>query len=240
MNESDVLDALKSSMDGVTMATPVEEIVATARRRRARRRIVATAGVATAGLALGVPALTLINPATAPPGDDSTLNTTTGSIHIRTAGFTLDSLANGNVQVKWTKQAYFKDPAGLEAALRKAGFPVLVKVGTFCKGPGDDATLSPAGQGPGVKAVMDGEQAGGGKDVVLVFKRSALPPGKQLFIGYLNKEQLAVTGGNPGSVERIVPASGKLDCDTQAPPPHQYPDKAGVKPVPPDGGAKPK
>lgn len=233
MNESDVLDVLKSSMDDVAMATPVEEIVATARRRRARRRIAATAGVATAGLALGLPALTLINPSTAPPSSDSTLDTTTGSIHVRTAGYSVDSLTGGDVRVTWkgvtwTKQDYFKNHAGLEAALRKAGFPVLIKVGTFCKGPNDDGQLSPAGQGPGIDKVMVGSQSG--KDVVFTFRASAMPKGQQLFIGYLNEAQLAVTGGNPGSVERLVPATGPLNCTTQAPPPGPDHGKNGSGP----------
>jgi hypothetical protein len=234
VNDNDVLDALKSSMEGVTMATTVEEIVATARWRRARRRIVATAGAATAGLALGVPALALINPSTAPPGADSSLDTTTGSIHIRTAGYSVDSLLGGDVRVTWkgvtwTKEDYFKNHAGLEAALRKAGFPVLIKVGTFCKGPSDDGHLSPAGQGAGVDKVMIGSQSG--NDVVFTFRASAMPKGQQLFIGYLNEAQLAVTGGNPGSVERLVPATGPLTCTTQAPPRHDTPGRTGSKPV---------
>ncbi len=56
-------------------------------------------------------------------------------VHIVTAAYTVESQPNGSVTVTWTKQGYFQDPSGLQAALQKAGFPVLVKVGEFCKGP---------------------------------------------------------------------------------------------------------
>jgi hypothetical protein len=45
-----------------------------------------------------------------------------------------------------------------------------------------------------------------------------MPAGKQLFIGYLTPAQLAVTGGQPGSVERLVSTGVPLTCTTQAPP----------------------
>jgi hypothetical protein len=56
--------------------------------------------------------------------------------------------------------------------------------------------------------------------VTLVFTPSAMPTGDELFIGYLTPSQLAVTHGNPGSVERLVPINGPLTCTTQAPAPH--------------------
>ena len=46
-----------------------------------------------------------------------------------------------------------------------------------------------------------------------------MPAGKQLFIGYLSPAQLAVTHGQPGSVERLVSTGVPLTCTTQAPPP---------------------
>ena len=39
----------------------------------------------------------------------------------------------------------------------------------------------------------------------------------ELFIGYLSPAQLAVTQGQPGSVERLVPTGVPLTCTTQAP-----------------------
>ena len=66
---------------------------------------------------------------------------------------------------------------------------------------------------------MKGEQRAGGT-VVFIFTPSAMPAGKELFIGYLSPSQLAVTHGQPGSVERLVPTGVPLTCTTQAPPPH--------------------
>jgi hypothetical protein len=47
-----------------------------------------------------------------------------------------------------------------------------------------------------------------------------MPPGTQLFIGYLTPAQLAAVGGNPGSVERLVPTGTPLTCTTEPPPAH--------------------
>jgi hypothetical protein len=213
------LSALKDSLDGVTMHTPVERIVTEGRARRRRRRaaVSATGVVAVTGLALGVPALS--HPSTAPPG--ARLSTGAGSVHIHTAAFALDSQTDGTLRVSWDKGRYFQDHAGLERALRAAGFPVLVKEGVFCKGPQDDGYLSPSGSGHGVERVMHGERQDNGR-VDLIFDPSAMPAGKQLFIGYLSPAQLAAVHGNPGSVERLVPTGVPLTCDTQAPPEHHY------------------
>ena len=220
------LSALKDALDGVTMHTPVERIVTAGRSRRRRRRAVvsATGVVAVTGLALGVPALS--HPSTAPPG--ARLNTGAGSVHIHTAAFALDSQTDGTLRVSWDKGRYFQDHAGLERALRAAGFPVLVKDGVFCKGPQDDGYLSPSGGGRGVERVMRGERQGDGR-VDLIFDPSAMPAGKKLFIGYLSPAQLASVHGNPGSVERLVPTGVPLTCDTQAPPEHHYGGHGSVR-----------
>ena len=216
-HETDVTAALKDSLDGVTMHTPIDEIVTAGRARRRRRRVVcaATGVVAVTGVALGVPALS--HPSTAPPGPG--VSTGAGAVHIRTAAFALDSQADGTLRVTWDKEKYFQDHAGLQSALRAAGFPVLVKEGVFCRGPRDDGYLSPSGAGHGVERVVHGERQRDGR-VNLIFDPAAMPTGKQLFIGYLSPAQLAAVNGNPGSVERLVPRSGPLKCDTQAPPPH--------------------
>lgn len=220
------LSALKDSLSGVTMHTPVEQIVTAARARRRRRRLVgaATGVAAVTGLAVGVQALS--HPSTAPP--EARLSTGAGSVHIHTAAFALDSLTDGTLRVSWDKGRYFQDHAGLERALRAAGFPVLVKEGVFCKGPQDDGYLSPSGSGHGVERVMHGKRRGNGR-VDLIFDPSAMPAGKQLFIGYLSPAQLAAVHGNPGSVERLVPTGVPLTCDTQAPPEHHYGGHGSVK-----------
>ncbi|MCP2337444.1 hypothetical protein [Actinomadura rupiterrae] len=204
-----VLDALKDSLDGVTMSTPVEQIVAGGRARRRNRRVAgagAVTGVAVAGLALGMS--TLSNPSsTAPP-----------ALHIQTAAFTVARNTDGTVTVSYDKHRYFTDHAGLEQALRKAGLPVQIREGVFCRGPKDDGRLTPAGEGPGMDKVLSGRRSGDGS-VTLVFRPSAVPHGQQLFIGFLTSAQIGVTHGRPGSVERLVPAHGPLICTTQPPTP---------------------
>jgi hypothetical protein len=208
-----VLDALKESLDHIDMHAPAEQIVAAGRRRR-RRRVAGTAAGVVAGMA-AVTGVTLGSIGSAGP---ATTDAASG-VHIRTVAYTLDSQSDGTVHVTWDKQRYFKDHNGLEAALRRAGFPALIKEGQFCRGPQDTAALDPSGVGPGVERVMKGESASGGK-VTFVFTPAAMPAGTQLFIGYLSPAQLTAVGGNPGSVERLVPAQGPLTCTTQPPPAH--------------------
>ena len=218
MSEHDVLNALRDCLDDVTMSTPVEQIEAAGRARRNRRRLVGTAGVAAAAaLAIGVPALG--NPSTAPPSAGD--STGPGSVHVQTAAYTVDTKKDGTLVATWDKAAYFSDHIGLEKALRRAGFPVLIKEGVFCKGPHDDGKLSPSGSGPGVANVMKGEKGDDGR-VTFTFFPAAMPAGKQLFIGYLNAAQLASVHMNPGSVERIVPVHGPLTCTSTPPPEHHY------------------
>jgi hypothetical protein len=220
MNDQDttgaaaVEQALKHALGDVTMSTPVEQIESAGRSRRRRRRVIGTAGLAVAAtVAIGVPMLS--NPATAPP---SAANSTgAGSVHVQNAAFTVDTKTDGTVHATWDKSAYFADHAGLQKALRDAGFPVLVKEGVFCKGPRDSGELSPSGSGPGVDKVMRGVRDDDDR-VTFVFTPSAMPPGRQLFIGYLNAAQLASVHQNPGSVERLVPTSGPLSCTTTPPP----------------------
>jgi hypothetical protein len=225
-----VLDTLKESLDGVTMGTPVEQIMAVGRTRLHRRRLVvaATAVVAVTGAAFGV--TTYANPPAAPPGAlDSAL-------HVHTVAYTVDRSPDGTIQVTWDKQRYFDDHEGLQAALREAGFPVLIKVGEFCKGPNDDGTLNASGIGPGVDRVMQGAKVDG--KVTFVFTPSAMPAGKQLFIGYLSPAQLAVTHGAPGSVERLISTGVPLTCTTDAPPPHGDPSDGQTHSKPPSKGTK--
>jgi hypothetical protein len=213
-----VLDALKEAFDDVAMRTPASQLVAAGRARRHRRRLVKATGLtATAALVLG--ALLYGRAATGPTAHVTTVNAAAGtpSVHIRTVAYGVKTQSNGTVEVTWTKDAYFQDPAGLEAALRGAGFPVMIKVGEFCKGPKDDGYLDASGQGHGVDQVMQSRRESD-QDVVFSFVPSAMPAGMQLFIGYLSPSQLAVTQGRPGSVERLVPTATPLTCTTVAPP----------------------
>ncbi len=227
MNDFDstrVLDAFREVFDQVTMPTPVEQLIAAGRTRRRQRRLAkATTAAAIAGLSIAI--ATYAQVTTAPTTSKST-TTSAPSVHLGAATFIVDRQPDGAVTVTWTKQGYFQDPTGLQDALRNVGFPVLIKVGEFCKGLADDGYLDPSGQGRGVDQVMHaGPQSNG--DVVFTFIPSAMPPGTELFIGYLSPAQLAVTDGRPGSVERLVPTTAPLTCSTQAPPPGARDSRSG-------------
>ncbi|TQS45320.1 hypothetical protein [Cryptosporangium phraense] len=208
--DSDVFTALKTSFDGVTMETPAARIELAGRtlQRRRRHRLagMTAAGMAVAAVAVGIPLYS--SSSTAP------------RVQVRPAAYTVETQTDGTVRASWDKKRYFEDHEGLQAALRKAGFPVLIKEGKFCRGPQDDATLDPSGVGPGVPSVMRGVRGDDGR-VTFIFTPSAVPPGKQLFIGFLNRSQLAAVHGNPGSVERLVPTGTSLVCTTDAPPAHE-------------------
>jgi len=207
---NDVLDALKGSLGEVTMSATADDIVAAGRTRRRHRRLAGVAAGAVAVAALGA-ALTYGN---APPPTGEV-----GGVHIHTVGYTVDTMSDGTVHVTIDKHRYAVDHAGVEAALRRAGMPVVMKEGEFCRGPQDDGWVNSSGTGRGVDRVVKGESGSKGR-TNLIFTPSALPPGKQLFIGYLNEAQLAVTGGHPGSIERLVPLTGPLTCTTQLPTGH--------------------
>jgi len=215
-----VLTAVRDGFAPVTMHTPLDTVVVQANARRRRRRaMTVTAVTATAtATALAVGAVGYGQGSTR-SAKSATPSTAAQPVHIVTAAYTVDSRPNGSVTVTWTKQGYFQDPSGLQAALQTAGFPVLVKVGEFCKGPSDDGYLDPSGVGRGVDQVMQASTDSNGQ-VVFTFNRSALPAGNELFIGYLSPAQLAITRGAPGSVERLVATNTTLTCTTTAPPAH--------------------
>ncbi|MEV3856010.1 hypothetical protein AB0J38_17005 [Streptomyces sp. NPDC050095] len=209
----DVRNVLREAFDDVAMGVPVERIEAAGRARRRRRRVGSTAAACAvvAGAALVVQG---IGSGSAPPAQAGD-STGARAVHVRTAAYSVDTKTDGTVHVTWDKDRYFSDHAGVQQALEQAGFPVLMKVGEFCKAPGDP-DVGPSGIGPGVDKVMRGEREDDGR-VTFVFTPSAMPEGKQLFIGYLNAEQLAVTHGRPGSIERLVPTDGPLTCTTDVP-----------------------
>jgi hypothetical protein len=213
-----VLTAVRDGFAPVTMHTPLDTVVVQAGARRRRRRAMTVTAVAATATALAVGAVGYGQGSTR-SAKSATPSIAAQPVHIVTAAYTVDSQPNGSVTVTWTKQGYFQDPSGLQAALQKAGFPVLVKVGEFCKGPSDDGYLDPSGVGRGVDQVMQASTDSNGQ-VVFTFDRSALPSGNQLFIGYLSPAQLAITRGAPGSVERLVPTNTTLTCTTTAPPAH--------------------
>ena len=136
---------------------PRQRAAAAMRRPAVRAGVLAvgTAVAAAAGFAFGGPSLS--HRQAAPPRQDRTRG---GPVHIRTAAFSVDSYTDGTVHVTWDKSQYIRssqDIAGLQQALREAGFPVLIKEGVFCKGPHDNGYLGRGGVGPGVGQVMKGE-----------------------------------------------------------------------------------
>ena len=198
---------------------PRQRVTAAMRRSAVRASVLAVgaAGAAAVGFAVGGPSL---GPGQAAP------------VHIRTAAFSVDSYTDGTVHLTWDKRQYIqfsRNIAGLQQALRQAGLPVLVEEGVFCKGSHDNGYLDPSGVGPGVGQVMKGEDGPGGT-VDFVFTPSAMPAGHELFIGYLSPSQLAVTQGEPGSVERLVPTGVPLTCTTQAPLPHTRQPQPALQP----------
>lgn len=213
-----VLANVRDAFDGVTMPTPLSDIVTLGRTRRRRRRL-ARAGAVTSVVVLAVAGVGLA--ARPAPGQGMADGAGRSGVHVQTVAYTLDTQANGTIKLTWTKKAYIHDPSGLQVALRRAGFPVLIKVGQFCKGPRDDGHLDPSGQGRGVEKVMQAGPNRDGTDVVITFYPQAMPAHTQLFIGYLSPAQLAVTQGRPGSVERLVPTGTSLVCTTQAPLAHR-------------------
>lgn len=223
-DDSAVLDAVHKALGEVNMTVTAERIAAAGRRRRNRRRGAgAVAGVAAiVGATVGIINVAGSTPtkhiATLGPAHRPASQTLNG-VHIRTAAFTVDTQSDGTLRVTWDKQRYFDDRDALLAALRAAGFPVVMRVGEFCAAPGDDTTLDMSGVGPGVDRVMKGEPSTDGR-VTFVFTPSQMPAGKELFIGYLDPEQLRATRGLPGSVERLVSADAPLTCTTTPPPGH--------------------
>ena len=189
-----VLTAVHDAFEPVTMHTPLDAVVAQAGARRRRRshddrsrplpRPLWRSAIGAVGYGHGLDTLRCDGHV----GDD------VQPVHIVTAAYTVETQPNGTVTVTWTKQGYFQDPSGLQAALQKAGFPVLVKVGEFCKGPGDDGYLDPSGVGSGVDQVMQASTTA----TVRSFSPSTdlrCLQAHELFIGYLSAAQLAITHG---------------------------------------------
>lgn len=214
-----VLTAVHDAFEPITMYTPLDTVIARAAARRRRRRAITVTAVVATALVVGAAGAVGYGHGSTNSAKSATRPTAVQPVHIVTAAYTVESQSNGSVTVTWTKQGYFQDPSGLQAALQTAGFPVLVKVGEFCKGPSDDGYLDPSGVGRGVDQVMQASTNTSGQ-VVFTFNRSALPAGDELFIGYLSAAQLAITHGAPGSVERLVPTNATLTCTTSAPPAH--------------------
>lgn len=212
-------DRLEAELVKVVSARAVRPPRRERRAAAAIRRSAIRAGVLTVACALAVTAWVALGGPFVSQRQAGPAVAGSGPVHVSTAAFTVAKGADGTIRVTWDKARYIEgspDIAGLQRALRAAGFPVLVKEGVFCAGPHDTGQLGAGGVGPGVGAVMTGQDGPGG-DVIFTFTPSAMPAGEELFIGYLSPSQLAVTHGRPGSVERLVPTGVPLTCTSQLP-----------------------
>jgi hypothetical protein len=206
---------------------PGRQAAAAMRRPAVRASVLAVGTAVAAAVVFASGGASLSHRQAGPP--QAGLSTGAGLVHIKTAAYTVDAHTDGTVRLTLDKSQYIqfsKDTPGLQRALREAGVPVVIKVGVFCKGPHDYGHLDPSGVGPGVGQVMKGEELPDG-NVAFTFTPSAMPAGEELFIGFLSPSQLAITQGQPGSVERLVPAGVPLTCTTQAPPPHSRQSPGG-------------
>jgi hypothetical protein len=119
MNDQELITALQESVAGAHMPVPVDQIVSRSRAIRARRRMTGAAGAvaAAAGAALAVAALL-------PPGHQPRLSSRAQlPSRAQLAAWTVARQADGDITVTIRE---WRDPAGLQAALRADGLRVVV------------------------------------------------------------------------------------------------------------------
>ncbi|MEU7739018.1 hypothetical protein [Nonomuraea sp. NPDC049158] len=201
MNDQDVLDALKDSMPGVRMNTPVGDIVAAG---RSRRRLKVT-GLATGTALVSALALTLATggpSVNAPP-------VVGGSVHVRLAAFSVDSNADGTVTVSMTKRQT-QDPEVLERTLAEAGVPALIKINEFCDSPVDV---------PGFDDVWkEGPRRPDGEPTFIITP-SAMPAGTKVLISLRTPDYKPESGSKLGGMFGLVRTDAPLRCTTDIPTP---------------------
>ncbi|MET8146394.1 hypothetical protein ABZU32_39310 [Sphaerisporangium sp. NPDC005288] len=203
MNDNDVLDAVRDSMAGVHMRTPVQKVVAAGRARR-RRRIAGAAGGAAlaAGLAL-TPVLD--NPqVNAPPLASG------NQVHVHLAAFSVDSNPDGTVTVKMTKRQSL-DPATMERTLAQAGIPAQITINKWCEPSDHSQNLDKEFR----KVLHDGRQPNG--EPVMIFTPSAMPPATKLVIGMRTEDYQPESTSRVAVSMVLVPNDAPLTCSTDVP-----------------------
>ncbi len=176
---------------------PLEAIAARARALRRRRRSRwAAAGSAAAAVAITAAVL-------AAPAHPATTHLGSGPVHVNLADFSVDSTADGRVELELTAK-HAPDAPQLARVLAQAGVRAVVRVGAFC---GD--TIPPSGLHLAiVNVVASGsssdssqvtpQRAGGG----FWIRPSAIPKNAEVSIGY-----------SPGQVTvGLVAANRPLTC----------------------------
>lgn len=164
----DRLAEVREALGGVHMTTPVGEIMASARKRRARRWIAAAgAACAATGLALG---LLLPSGSQARP------------VHIHLAAWSVDTNSNGTVTVTVRQLTH---AAQLRRALAKAGVPAVVTFREECLNTQNQNALRKAGVVLKVSAHPPGE----------IITPSQIPRGTALLFSIIPVVTYSSTGG---------------------------------------------
>jgi hypothetical protein len=160
VNDNEVLSTLRNYFAEVHLDTPVDTLIAAGRSRHRQRvltGLAATAAVAVAGLTF---AMTGTNHSA---GETSTARASVVApvgVHIKLAGFTVDTVANGSVSMTLTK-AMMVNATDLQHALTKAGVTAkVITSGPLCEGPdlpalGKVLTATPKNADGGVSLLIN-------------------------------------------------------------------------------------
>jgi hypothetical protein len=158
MNDDELITTVQQSVANVHMTVPAEQITSRGRALRRRRRLPALAGAAaTAGATIGLTAGALL-PASGPA--------TTAL-----AAWTVTKAHNGTVTITVRQ---FRDPAGLQRALRADGVPASV----WSVGRPNPAChpVRPVPNGLYTSPKHARQHVGNGAQTVFVIHPAALPP----------------------------------------------------------------
>jgi hypothetical protein len=206
MND-DVLVAVRDSLSRVPMPAPIPlaAIVARGRSGRYRRRsALAAVGVAAAvAVAVGLPAIAHVG-STPPPARSGSGRLSATPVHVHLAAFSVDSNQGGTVTVTLTWAQVF-DPNTMRQVLAQAGVPALITVGSACYSPGE-----PAGPAVELEGIVSAYRRADGTEV-MVINPSAIPTGKELSIGYVGNDHIALFA--------LVPEGATLTCHPALPSP---------------------
>jgi hypothetical protein len=127
------------------------------------------------------------------------------AVHIHGATFLVDTNPGGTVTLTLTN-SQIQDPVAVRSALRDAGVPALVTVGSVCTA-GPSAVLNEVISPP--QRQPDGSTS-------TTITPTAMPAGTELSIGYFH------ASGGSGIHITLVPTAGPLTCAaTPPPPPHR-------------------
>jgi hypothetical protein len=185
MNDNDVLTKVRDGLSGIRMDTPVDEILAKARRHRRSRRLVMAGAASAAMLGLGLTAAVSSVGTNHPPGPAAA----------QLAAFSISSGPRGASSLTLRKgEQYRLNPVALRQALAQHDVPALVTLGKTC-----DSKPEPEGLD---QAVTPQRHPDG--SVTLTINPAAMPAGSELSIGYYT------TGTTFALIEQGAP----LDCRT--------------------------